>query len=579
MQHVDVVKEIWGGGKSNFKISPFSSFRSFLKILSVLLLSIFLVTGCGGGSGGGDNAGGSAVKKVTGKVVYSGIQPNTDLDKVCYDKNSNKACDVGEPVAFVSDDGSYTIESSEDDAAKYSLVAELYGDKPSASSKILAKVKAGGTEQKPTTIFETPVGKSTISSITTVIKTKMDMGALSLAEAEQQTKKELFDIDAGTEKDADTDLFSASPSNEITVAAKKVADAMNSLLKTFEDNEVAVNISTLLFLMNTIVEQLEKIQQNQNVVLGKNGKDEIEKAADGAVSTKPTVQTAAEALKDKEILGYDARFEGETPKPYFQLYKFTTTKIAAPAGETEEWKIPGANTNLEDVYSAEVKGDNVVFIANKDKGSENRDLILTSVETVKLSGKSLRAAASYEGENTNGIEFSGDSVVHKMRLLFPDEQKVFEKDLKAVMDECYGENKRADYWCTDVKLDKDENPTKISDGFKERFEIMMRADNTYFIKPLTDKTRYSDEGGLFSERRPTRKGKYEKSGDDYIFKDEEGRVVFKVFKKQEQNQKDNSSSYIVAGHLFDDVHQVMYLFNETAAKQIKDQKDKFNLSK
>lgn len=536
-----------------------------------------MVTGCGGGSGGGDDAGSSAVKKVTGKVVRSGIQPNTDLDKVCYDKNSNKACDKGEPVASVSDDGSYTIESSEDDAAKYSLVAELYGDKSSASSKILAKVKANGTEQKPTTIFETPVGKSTISSITTVIKTKMDMGALSLAEAEQQTKKELFNIEAGTEEDADTDLFSASPSDKITAAAKKVATAMESLLKTFEDKEVAVNMKTLLFLMNTIVEQLEKIQQNQNVVLGKDNKQDIEKAADDADSTKPTVQTAAQAFKGEGILGYDARFEGDTPKPYFQLYKFTTTKIAAPAGDPEEWGIPAANSDLEDIYSAEVKGDNVIFTA-KDNKSGNRNLIVTGVETVKLSGKTLRPAASYEGGNTDGIEFSDNSAVDKIRLLFPDEQKVFEKDLKVVMDECYGKDKRADYWCTDVNLDNDSNPTKISDGFGnvKRFEIIMRTDdNTYFIKPLTDQTRYSDEGGLFSERRPTRKGKYEKSGDDYIFKDDEGKVVFKVFKKQ--NQNDNSNSYIVAGHLFDDVHQVMYLFNEAAAQQIKEQKNKFEL--
>ena len=649
-----------GGGNLSYKTNL--SF-SFLKILSVLLLSVFLVIGCGGssddsgagagtggntgqggtgtdipggsqggsgsgdnpggsgntggstggsssddsgagtggntgqggtgtdipggsqgGSGSGDNpggsgnTGGSTTEGVTGKVVYSGVSHDPS-DMVCYDRNGNKACDEDEPSAPVSADGSYRItDATEDDVKRVPLVAELYGSNASTGSKFLAKARAAnetGTKRKPSVIFETPAGQKTISSITTIIKSKMDMNpALSPSDAANQTKEEL-------KIEQNADLFSTSQSeiDKVKAAAEKVAIVMKSLLDKIAELDAPLNKGAVILLMKDIIDQLPNIavadkdglnEITKNTTIGRaENPDAITSEIDKVSQSKSIVQSAAEALKGEGITGYsfggDWDNNGDLTAPYFKLFKFDTTSFDGYDKRTSGLEIPDiTSVTLEKFYSVSVNGETVTGTA---LNAEDNNVTILEVETIKLDNKMLQTSPLY---NSKVIQFRQGAVLHKIRIEFPDALKPFNKDLAMVMNECYGEGKNARYMCTDVNVDFDQNqnpnktPVRISDGYGNRFDITMRSDKTYNV--YFKEARYHYSRDAFTEER-TRKGSYEWSADDngYIFKDEKGVVAFKVFMASDRYKP------VLAGNFDNWSQQTFFLFNKVAAEDIKDQ--------
>lgn len=555
-----------GGGKKQFSL--FDSSSSFLKIFSILLLSVFFVAGCSGSGAGGDNASGSgstgsAEKTVSGKVVYSGVSYNSS-DKVCYDRDGNKACNEGEPFATVSENGSYTITGTEDDAEKVPLIAELYGEIISASEsgKILAKAKVANDadeQRKSALIFETPAGKNTISSVTTIIKSKMDTEALPLDKAESQIKTAL---------NTDEDLYASS--GKIAGVAKKVTIVMNSLLDVLKSFNITISEEARILVMKDIAKQLPNIAlkeddklkeiKEQTTISEANGKDFIQNEVNMSTIA---VQTAQKALSGEGLEIYNFKLNLEADKiPYFALNKLNSTFYKEYADKSIKWGMPDTNKS-DPIHSIEVRAGGAGSVTGYNSDNEPIFKMLT-VETVDLNGKTLKASPVYPGKS---ITFLPGAVAYRMTGDNIDRIKSFEKDLVTVKQEgCNG--KMDDYLCTEkvTAVFDSSNPINFEASYGHKIDIKMHSDKTYVVNYKYEGEYYWEEMP-FSGRFPKLSGVYEWSEADnlWTFKNKTGKPVFKIFKIQ-------PDGYILAGYLFDrSQDNDTYGFNKIAAEDIKQQ--------
>ncbi len=130
-----------------------------------------LLAGCGSGSDD-DTPAEPTTQEVRTRVVDGAIHNAT----VCLDKNDNGACDAGEPAARTTADGSATLQAATEDLGRYTLLAVVGTDAVDAVSGPV-----------PTAyVLRAPADRpALISSLTTLVKARMDLATGSAAAADQ----------------------------------------------------------------------------------------------------------------------------------------------------------------------------------------------------------------------------------------------------------------------------------------------------------------------------------------------------------------------------------------------------------
>lgn len=537
-----------GGGNLNFKKSPsfsHSSLSLFLKILSVLLLSVFLIAGCGGGSGdsGAGTGSGSGAKRISGKVVYSSSQSA----KVCYDKNNDKKCSEGEAVVNVNSDGSYEIEGTKADFATTPLIAEIYDTQPE-SGKMLARI-----ESSPAIVFETPLGQTNISSITTIIKSRMDMDpSLTPSDAEKTIKTSM-------ELDEATDLFNPKP--EVEKLANKVADVVKAMFKKLADEfEIEIKQSTILLVMNEVVGKLSdiKTKSTEEVVKSATGLTKGNAEEFNKIKTS-VVQTAKVAFKDVPRM-YEVNISDN--KKHFTLYDIKASEIKYYKTDNEE--LPVVKDKADDNQPLNFDSNGAAVIENNNDGGGTASI--ATVTTVSLDNKELSAAP--RTNSNNKVKFSPGAERYDYNIMFSAPEIDLEESRKVIKKNNSNNDTKESYKYAKVKEGAKEDELfeiPLEDGITYKLSVIMdKGNGSYFI--ATDNPLSAYYGELFPAVKTYPRGKYEKikDGDGYAyeFKDTKGDTIFKVFKMD--------NDYWAVGYFDGGAVHVESKFNETAAKDIKD---------
>ncbi|MDR0454042.1 MAG: hypothetical protein LBH05_04430, partial [Deferribacteraceae bacterium] len=220
------------------------------------------------------------------KVIHS---PFSGQGKVCFDRNSNKKCDDNEPSANIASNGTFTITGSLTDVNSVALVAEL-------TATVTASYSTLAT---PSLIFETPAGQRVVSSITTIIKAKMDQDLLSLGDASDAVKT---DLGLG----ADDDLFDSAPTVAITTLTGKITEVVSAMFdKLFTRFGITISDRTIMLVMNEIIPQLAAIadgsKTTEEVVsdtVGSRSEADINSQMDALKNGQPEIMTV-KAVLDK----------------------------------------------------------------------------------------------------------------------------------------------------------------------------------------------------------------------------------------------------------------------------------------
>ena len=508
---------------------------------------MFLIAGCGGGSddsGAGTGIGGA--KRISGKVVYSSSQSA----KVCYDKNNDKKCGEGEPFVNVNSDGSYEIEGTKADFATTPLIAEIYDNTQPASSKMLAKIASS-----PAIVFETPLGQTNISSITTIIKSQMDMNpSLTPSEAEKTIKTSM-------ELDEATDLFNPKP--EVEELASKVADVVKAMFKKLADEfNIEIKQSTILLVMNEVVGNLSKIKEEgkttEDVVKDATGltKDNADKFNK---ETPPVVQTAKAAFKKVSQM-YE--FNISDNKKHFTLYDIKASEIKYYTANKDE--LPTVNSTLDENPLQLNFDSNGAAVIENDNGGGGTASIAT-VTTVSLDDKEL--SATPRTNDTKKVKFSAGAKRYDLNITFSAPEIDLERSRDAIKNKPNGDTTTSYKYAKVNEGAKEDELFEIplEDGITYKLSVIMdKGNGSYFI--ATDNPLSAYYGELFPAVKTYPRGKYEKikdgAGSAYEFKDTKGDTIFKVFKV--------NNDYWAVGYFDGGAVHVESKFNKTAAEDIKD---------
>ena len=541
--------------------------HSSLKILSVFLLSIFLVMGCGGGSsdnsgtntgdniniGGGSeagsNGGNTGSKTISGKVIY---KYNDQSAEVCADKNGDNACGDGDIRADVNQaTGEYTINLTQADFLTKPLIAVIY-DKSSVNGRILANETAGVA--KPVLVFNTPLEKTNISSLTTIIKSQMDQDtSLTIDEAEEKVRLSM-------NLDEAEDLF--NPTSEIETLANKLAEAVKGMFKKLADDfGIEIRQSTILLVMNEVVSQLSAIAKDKTAddvvkdAMGIKDKETAEaNLAELGQITTPAVKTVAEFFANG-FQGYGLGKDAGNNPLYWSFFNINKSSVTQTANDNAHgMKLPIVSDSTRQWDASVVKNEDGSATVINWGGKEGFNAKFLKIETKALNG--IRLSPNINYKEFPEVLFSEGAEMYKLPVYADEEEfKVDVETIKEANTPC-GNNYRCDLG--DIKS---VNDSLVFDG--NDYKIIMRKDKTYIVKHKSEGLSYSGNMGPYAQSRPMRKGTYSKTdnGDIYTFMGEGNITVFKIFKM-------TNGKYRAAGYMSLHNQDTFVLFNKIAAEDI-----------
>lgn len=505
-----------------------------------LVLAAFCVlfAACGGSSGSSDGSGQEAT--VSGVVIYSAFSPS---DRVCFDRNRNKRCDTEEPEAHITSGGTYIIAGTNADFASVPLIAELSNTFSGTGS-----LSAAGAA--PSLVFETPAGERIISSLTTVIKAKMDNNPLlSVSAAHEEVRTDL---------NTQADLFSASST------AVNLAEEITAVIKAmFEDLSmrfgITVSDKVIMLVMNEIIPQLSFIasgkapEQVVSDTIGGKIENDIISEMNDLENSKPVIMTAVDVFQhglEAYDFGYDKN--GMPNNLYgFSFFDFSNTALRVYTNGAYLSALPDTTTQNIDNYIIFGNSDGSVTMSSNN----NETIKLVSIEKIPMDGKIVSSSPRHGGK---AITLSPGAVVYKIKSVddtpFPG--------VSYIRNNCGDLN----FACGGVTLNN--NIVEIRwTSVDESYDIVMNADETYEVKANNVDSSYNKHN-VFSPKDTPPKGRYEKTsdsyGDVYIFKNIDGNTAFIVFKM-------NASSYYIAGEFREYGSITNIWFNRTAAEDIKNQ--------
>lgn len=384
----------------------------FRKISFTVLAICFAMAlaSCSGGkkSSGGGNSGGGGESNATvnGSVLYS---PFTSDDKVCFDRNTNKQCDEGEPNAPITN-GDFTIKGNSIDTLSSPILAELHGS-ATVSAFINAETKMG---QK--IVLETPAGRNFISSITTMIKAKMDMEAMDEDSATEKVKTDLGLA-------ADVEVLAKSDNADLKTKADAVIKVLSAMITSIAGKGIPIDGNALLLIANETAAQLTEIVTGKTAdqivaaTVGGKTKDDLTNAINNAVESKPTLETFGQALEkgDLEIfqLNYEGRGNGDG------LYKISQLKMSKN-------NINEADITLSDAKSQDTLIPNYNFLEQKGLINSNGSFVTEMFESSYAAFNTIKAFP-LKGRSAYSNSKFGNKEIHG----FIDGAKMYE--VSAVM--------------------------------------------------------------------------------------------------------------------------------------------------
>lgn len=221
-----------------------------------------------------------------GQVIHSAEIAGA---KVCYDRNGNKQCDAGEPNATTAANGTFSIKGTLVDANVTPLIAELPNTMSINNSIVFVAERASSK-----LIFETPAGLNKISSVTTLVKAKMDDEGSSTGDAWVAVASDL-----GVDENLDLD------SNEVKAAGEKITAVMAAMITAIggKTDLTLTALQSISLIMNEINKELAAIAAGTKTAeaIAKEKitdltSDNLKKQADTVVASKPTTLTMGDLI-------------------------------------------------------------------------------------------------------------------------------------------------------------------------------------------------------------------------------------------------------------------------------------------
>lgn len=453
-------------------------------------------------------------------------------------------------------------------------------DKPTQQSRMFFWVKEAVAEEQPI-VFTTPLEKTTISSLTTIINSELKKFPFDSADYRAMLLKE--EISKPKTRNAEADL---------TVA--DLFDATNKEVENVANSDNQINAVNAL------------------------PKDE----------TSSNIQTAAEALAgiDGYMVAGGSQCGQNSDSTCWIRYNFKKSlvymKKLKDNGESIQDGLPvdGEQDVINELFRYGPNNDGTVTVRDFKSGASrgNAGLLklktigfdIFTVETVKLNGETFKANPKYIGKHSKEVKFTNDKAeMYIVKAHSPEEPfnesdddiRAGKKTIEITNDQNQKETKTIWECGSDVRCEDDATfPGKENADpqiFKgKKFEIVMRTSGDYYAIAKNDPTEefyYSGNMGPFAKKRDYRRGRWEKTDTgSYVFYGEGGVPVFKIVDCSKGNNSNNattataastenasnsgdnnmscSSGYRAAGHIALANYDSFVFFNIDAAKTIQE---------